>query len=80
MADVTDAQRRILRHALGLASGRPSVEYRNHFVTGPGTDDYQDCQALVRLGLMAVRAGSELTGGSPCFFVTEAGRQVARDG
>lgn len=25
---------------------------RNHYVTGPGTDDFGDCEALVAAGLM----------------------------
>jgi hypothetical protein len=63
----------ILRHALGLrtARGRP---YR--FVTGPGSDDYADCMALVEAGLMTRRPGNELT--DDVFTVTETGMQFAR--
>jgi hypothetical protein len=70
-------QRGILRHALGLrtASGRP---YRNRFVTGPGSDDYADCMALVAAGLMTRRPGNKLTGGDDVFTVTEFGMRFAR--
>jgi hypothetical protein len=73
---VTSEQRDILRHALGL--GRSDREYRNHFVTGPGSADYPHCQALVAEGLMTRRDGHPLSGGDPVFSVTEAGRTAAR--
>ena len=69
-------QHDILRHALGL--GRGSREYRNHFVTGPGSTDYPHCQALVAEGLMTRREGHPISGGDPIFTVTEAGRVAAR--
>lgn len=65
-----------MRHALGLTRG--SREYRNHFVTGPGSDDYPHCEALVAAGLMRKHAGHALTGGDPCYVVTDAGRVIAR--
>lgn len=75
-----DAQRRlrILQHSLGLPGGGAGRIYRNHFVTGPGSDDYADCEALVSIGLMHKRAGNEITGGDPCYTVTEAGIDEAR--
>jgi hypothetical protein len=69
-------QQDILRHALGL--GRSDREYRNHFVTGPGSTDYPHCEALVAEGLMTRREGHPLSGGDPIFCVTEAGREAAR--
>jgi hypothetical protein len=76
---MTPKQLGILRHALGLrtdGSGRP---YRNHFVTGPGSDDYDDCKALVEQGLMIKLPGDNgLDGGNDCFRVTEAGREAAK--
>lgn len=68
----------ILRHALGLQRG--SREFRNHFVTGPGSIDYEHCEALVDAGLMVKRAGHALSGGDPVYHVTEAGKSVARRG
>lgn len=66
----------ILQHALGIrkAGDRPS---RNHFVTGLGSDDFDACEAHVAEGLMTKRAGNALTGGDPCYFVTELGRAKA---
>lgn len=72
----TTEQVQILRHALGL--DRRGGEYRNHFVTGPGSSDYQDCEALVAAGLMTKRPGNELTGGDGCYTVTDAGKLAAR--
>ena len=72
----TTEQRDILRHALGL--GRGDREYRNHFVTGPGSTDYPHCEALVAEGLMSRREGHHLSGGDPIYSVTEAGKSVAR--
>lgn len=64
-------QREIMRHALGCGRGKPG--WRNHFVTGPGTDDYDDCEALVAAGLMRKRSGGPLSGGDPVYSVTDAG-------
>lgn len=50
MTNITDKQRDILRHTLGVGRGR--IGWRNHFCTGPGSDDYADCEALVAAGLM----------------------------
>lgn len=69
-------QKDILRHALGI--GRSTREYRNHFVTGPGSDDYPHCEALVAAGLMDRREGSILSGNDPVYTVTEAGKIEAR--
>lgn len=69
-------QRDILRHALGL--GRSNREYRNHFVTGPGSTDYPHCEALVESGMMRRYEGCPLTGGDPMYIVTDAGKKEAR--
>lgn len=64
---------RILQHALGIDRHGQGLQYRNHFVTGPGSDDHAVCCEIVAEGLMVKRQGSELTGGDDCFFVTPAG-------
>lgn len=69
---MTPLQREIMEHALGL--GRGIAPFRNHFVTGPGSDDYEACEALVAAGLMLKRNGSPLSGGEPIYFVTDAGK------
>ncbi|MGH7462667.1 MAG: hypothetical protein ACREMA_16790 [Longimicrobiales bacterium] len=70
-------QLHILRHALGLKEDGRGRPYRSHFVTGPGSTDYDDCEALVSQGLMIKRQGSRLSGGDPVYLVTEAGRAKA---
>jgi hypothetical protein len=73
-AIITDRQRRILRHALGIAqTGR---EYRNHF--DPGPKDLADCAALEALGMMSSFTRSWLPG--RVFQCTEDGRKIALSG
>lgn len=64
----------ILQHALGVDQYGRGQRYRNHFVTGKGSVDYDDCAALVELGYMSRRDGSQLTGGDDLFLVTDAGK------
>lgn len=70
-------QLHILQHSLGLDQYGRGTCRRNHFVTGVGSDDHADCMALVSLGFMKMRTGSELTGGDDFFQVTDAGRAAA---
>ena len=65
----------ILRHSLGLTYG--DTIYRNHFVTGEGSDDHPHCMALVEAGLMRRTEPNAATGGMDLFRVTEAGKAVA---
>lgn len=62
----------LMRHAIGLPNPE-KAPYRNHFVTGPGSADYDDWQNLVGLGVATRAEGSALTGGDYLFKVTEAG-------
>lgn len=73
----TPAQVGILRHALGLKDNGSGRAYRNHFVTGPGSADFDDCEALVASGAMSKRSGSMLTGGDLVYHVTDAGIAIA---
>lgn len=73
---MTEEQREIMRHALGLNRG--DRDYRNHFVTGPGSTDYPHCEALVAAGLMTKRAGNALSGGDDIYSVTDAGRAALK--
>ncbi len=70
---MTPQQLHILQHSLGVDQYGQGNQYRNHFVTGPGTNDWPYCQALVAAGLMTCHVPSALTGGMPCFVVTPAG-------
>lgn len=70
---ITPAQADILRHALGL--GCSDVEYRNRFVTGPGSTDYPHCEALVASGLMTIRVTPAYCHPDDrVYAVTDAGR------
>lgn len=69
----------ILQHALGLDQHGQGKSYRNHFITGPGSTDYDACIALANSGLMKHHAGNPLSGGDDVFTVTDAGRQHVRD-
>lgn len=72
----TPEQVDILRHSLGLRDDGRGSAYRNHFVAG-GKDE-TTCRELVALGLMVEGRRSDMTGGDPVFFVTDAGKAVAR--
>ena len=74
-SDVTPKQRDLMKHALGFGRGsKPG--WRNHFVTGPGSSDYADCEALVAAGLMTKRSGGPLSGGYTVYCVTDAGQDA----
>lgn len=62
----------ILQHSLGADSyGHPQGQ-RNHYVAGGA--DVALCRGLVRQALMTEHPATALTGGSPWFQVTPAGR------
>lgn len=63
----------ILQHSLGLDQYGEGRQYRNHFCTGPGSTDFDDCRALVADGLMTERSGNALSGGDSVFHVTPKG-------
>ncbi len=75
---MTPTQLHILQHSLGLDEYGQGSRYRNHYVIGVGCDGYEDCVALVELGLMENHTGRAMTGGMPCFTVTDAGIQAVR--
>ena len=69
------SQTRVARHALGLVDGCKH-SYRNYFVTGPGSPDYEDWLAMTAAGY-AKRFKSELFGGDDLFRLTRAGAEAA---
>lgn len=73
---MTPAQIELARHALGLGNGR-KVSYRNHYVTGPGGEDYAEWQAMVVMGYAKHRSGSALSGGDDIFWLTATGARAA---
>ncbi len=69
----------ILQHALGVDEYGRGREYRDHFVTGPGSRDFDTCQALVAEGLMVDCGAVAWCDGDHCFRVTDAGRRYVRE-
>jgi hypothetical protein len=64
---LSERQLDILRHALGW----PAC-YRNHYVTDEGSDNFDDCEHLVTMGMMDRRQISWVPG--YVYTVTSAGR------
>lgn len=73
-----DSKLDILQHSLGLDEYGRGDPYRNFFATGPGGDDFAMCRELVAEGLMTEHPGNALSGGSPIFTVTLAGREFVK--
>lgn len=66
-----------MRHSLGLNDKGHGRSYRNHFCTGPGSKDYDDCEAMVVAGYMKlVRGPHPLSGGDNTYAVTTEGVAV----
>jgi len=68
-----DNKLQILQHSLGLDQYGEGMRNRNHFVTGPGGQDFKDCNALVGMGLMKDHGITGISGGDNVFTVTPAG-------
>ena len=70
-----------MRHALGVQKrgNAWTKPFRNHFVAGEA--DQPLWESLVGRGLaVRSRRPSELTGGAPCYSVTNRGREIALAG
>jgi hypothetical protein len=77
--DLTQRQIDFVRHAIGF-DGRNKTTYRNHFVTGPESDCFEDWMDLVRKGYAKHRKGSPISGGDDIFWVTkETALSVRKD-
>ena len=70
---VTAKQEHILKHSLGLTYGNKI--YRNHFVTGKGSPDFDSCVTLTKAGYMT-RQHLPDHGGSDIFRVTAKGKAL----
>jgi hypothetical protein len=66
----------ILQHSLGLDRHGQGNQYRNRFVTGPGSTDFPKCVELVEAGYMKDCGPQEMMRGDHYFMVTEAGKTV----
>jgi len=76
--NLTPSQLHILQHGLGVDEYGQGNQYRNHFVTGPESKDFADCQALVALGLMNDYGAKPCYGGMHAFNVTTHGMDEVR--
>ena len=75
---MTPEELHILQHSLGVDQhGRGSM-YRNGFVTGPKSTDWDDCRHLAARGLMKDHGARAIIGGDHLFTVTELGVEEMR--
>lgn len=70
--ELTQPQRRVLRHALTGSSGTEEV-YRNYFAAAPGHHDWETLLTLVAEGLMYVGKTVPGQNGTRYFHCTAAG-------
>jgi hypothetical protein len=63
----------ILQHSLGVDQFGRGRQYRDHFVAGPGHEDYETCVGATAKGLMRHFEQPNVVGGH-IFIVTDAGR------
>lgn len=68
-----DKKLHILQHSLGLDQYGRGIRYRNHYCTGPESDDFADCRALAEQGLMIDHGPRKMFGGAHLFSVTPEG-------
>lgn len=73
---MTPEQIELARHALGL-DGRRKQSFRNHFVTGPYSSDYQLWVDAANAGDAKMRESGLLPKGDACFWLTEQGAKKA---
>jgi hypothetical protein len=69
----------ILQHSLGVDQYGRGAQYRNHYVAGPGSNDFFNCLALCANGLMKDRGAQSMCGGMHYFQVTEEGKRAMRE-
>lgn len=67
---------KILQHSLGVNEYGQGNQYRNHFATGPGSKDFDQCNELCKIGLMKDLGQKDLWGKYHCFVVTEKGKEL----
>lgn len=74
--ELSPKQLHILQHSLGVDRYGRGSRYRNHFCTGPESDDFADCRALTEMGLMVDHGPQGMYGGMHGFQVTEQGQRA----
>ena len=73
---LTDEQKKVARHALGLPN-KNNTSYRNHFCAGPGHADYETWMKMVAQR-DAIRLTGPHWGGDDMFLLTWKGALQAR--
>lgn len=76
MADLTDYETDLARHALGLPN-KQRRSYRNRFVAGPGHADFLAWEGLVSVGLAVKRKWSLIPETESVYMLTRAGAEAA---
>ena len=77
MSQVSDNEKELLRHTLGLDRG--SIVYRNHFVAGPRHDELPILEALIEKGFMQLMpTPSFCPKDDKVFAVTKEGERMAK--
>lgn len=75
---LTERQRELMRHALGLSQKKES--YRNYFAAAPGTDDFHEWVNMQLSGAaMRGRTINQPPNELVIFHVTEAGRRALEE-
>lgn len=72
---MSDKLLHILQHSLGVDKYGRGEQYRNRFVTGPDSSDFETCIGLCNLGLMRDHGANSWCGGMHVFEVTKAGKE-----
>lgn len=71
---MTDKQRELARHALGLPN-KKNTTHRNYFVIGVGSDGHNEWMKLVTQGL-AIKRTAEPFAGDDLFYLTMDGARL----
>lgn len=66
----------ILQHSLGCDQYGQGTQYRNHFVTGPGSEDFDDCRQMAAEGLLKDHGAQRMYAGDHLFTVSDKGKAV----
>lgn len=72
---MTETQRKLMRHALGLPN-KQKTTYRNHFCIGVGSDGYEEWEELVSKGLAVKAIGGANWAGDFFYLTLEGARAV----
>lgn len=73
---MTDKQRQMARHALGLPNKR-HVTNRDYYCIGEGGDGYAEWMSMVAEGYAVKRQHSSAFGGDDIFYLTMIGVRLA---